>query len=84
VEEKEETESTDIFNEMYNLGLLIFSDDAHDLPKGPFHTLEEIAKGDFPVHHWVWGALLMLVSVGGKILYALDSSQKAKEIFQKV
>jgi len=80
MEEKEETESTDIFNEIYNFGLLIFSDDVHDLGKGPLHTPEEIAKGDFPIHHWVYGALLMGASVIGKVLFALDSARRASDI----
>jgi len=76
----EEEEFKNPFDALYELGLIIFQDDAHDLQKGPFHTPEEIAKGDFPVHHWVYGALIMASSVLGKIVYALDSAKRASAL----
>lgn len=79
VEKEENDEAFDPFSALYDLGLVIFQDDAHDVEKGPFHTPEEIAKGDFPVHHWLYGALIMASSLLGKVFYALESARLAEE-----
>lgn len=74
-EAEDEDELTDIFSELYRLGLSIFVDDVHDLPKGPFHTPEEVKNGDFPIHHWLYGAIILVSSAVGKVWYALESSR---------
>lgn len=79
-EKEEEKEAPpDPFSALYELGLLIFQDDAHDLTKGPLHTPEEIAKGDAPIHHWIVGLSIMAGSLLGKIFYALESTKLAEE-----
>lgn len=80
VESKQsEEEALDPFSALYDLGLIIFQDDAHDLAKGPFHSTEEIAKGEAPIHHWFVGALVMLGSVLGKLYYAFESAKLAEQ-----
>lgn len=79
-----EEEPTDIFSELYKLGLSIFVDDVHDLPKGPFHTPEEIKNGDFPVHHFLYGLLIMVGATAGKVYYALDSARQLNEAVETV
>jgi hypothetical protein len=76
---EENEEASDPFSALYDLGLIIFQDDAHDLAKGPFHTPEEIAKGDAPIHHWIVGLSIMAGSLLGKIFYALESAKLAQE-----
>ena len=84
MKENNEEESGDMFSELYRLGLAIFVDDATDVPKGPFHTREEVTKGDFPVHHWLYGAIIMVSSALGKVWYALESSRQLNEAVQQV
>jgi len=92
---EEEEEFKNPFDALYELGLLIFADDAPDFPEiistwgkepGKHGVLKGRTMPELPPHphHWIYGALLMMGSVAGKIWYALDSSHKAKETFEKV
>mgnify|MGYP001054803844 CR=1 FL=1 len=88
--EQEETEETlDPFRAMYELGLLIFCDDAPDFPEvisiwgkepGKHGVLKGMTMPDLPTHphHWTIGALIMAGSVLGKLYYALESAKLAK------
>lgn len=69
---------------MYRIGLAVFVDDVHDLPKGPFHTREEIKNGGFPVHHFLYGLLIMAGSAAGKVYYAIDSARQLNEAVEAV
>lgn len=91
--EKEE-EPIDPFNALYELGLMIFCDDAPDFPEvistwgkepGKHGVLKGTTMPDLPPHphHWIAGALIMASSVVGKIFYALESSRLAREELQK-
>jgi len=90
---KEEDEFKDPFDILYQLGLLIFADDAPDFPEiistwgkepGRHGVLKGTTMPDLPphVHHWVLGAFLMSASAIGKVWFALDSARRASELFQ--
>ena len=72
------------FEALYELGLALFVDDAHDLARGPFRSVEEIRRGEAPIHHWVWGAALCIFSALGKVWYAFECSRQATKVFRKV
>jgi len=86
----ESEESLDPFSALYELGLLIFVDDAPDFPEilstwgkepGKHGVLKGTTMPDLPPHphHWIAGAVIMASSVLGKIFYALESTKLAEE-----
>jgi len=90
---KTEEEFKDPFDVLYELGLLIFADDAPDFPEvistwgkepGRHGVLKGMTMPELPthVHHWVFGALLMSASAIGKVWFALDSAKRASEMLQ--
>jgi len=92
-EEKDQDETTDIFSELYRLGLLIFCDDAPDFPEiistwgkepGRHGVLKGTTMPNLPPHphHWIVGALIMSASALGKVWFAFDSARRASELIQ--
>lgn len=92
---EDEDEPGDLFSELYRVGLAILVDDAPDFPElistwgkepGKHGVLKDQTMPDLPPHphHWVIGALIMLGSAVGKIVYAVDSSRQLNEIVQQV
>jgi len=86
-----EAEPSDIFSELYRIGLAIFCDDAPDFPEvistwgkepGKHGALTGVRMPDLPAHphHWIFGALIMLSSAAGKVYCALESSRQLTEI----
>lgn len=82
--ESEEEGFKDPFSALYEIGNLIFADDAKDIEKGAFHTLEEIEKGESPVHHWIVGLSIMVASAIGKVWFAVESARQVSQAVQKV
>lgn len=93
--EDEEDEPTDIFSELYRLGLAIFCDDAPDFPEvisnwgkepGKHGVLKGSTMPNLPPHphHWILGLFIMVGAAAGKVVVAVESSRQVFEAVQQV
>ena len=82
---RDEEEPEDLLSELYRVGLAIFCDDAQDFPEvvstwgkepGKHGVLKGQTMPDLPphLHHWIYGAFLMVTAAAAKVGMALASS----------